>query len=288
MSTETTDQPNQRASGAALAAVGAALLIAAIGCGGGGGVPDSNDEVTATGETGETGAGGAAEVRGRSFTDTSGARDATPSTAEASVRARAAAKTPTGLGGLAGSIDPERLTPEALAANPLIIGTTRQVPFVMAEGADPLDPGSHGWEKDEGGHWIIGYSDLSLADTDKELLLDALIYPDEYEGEEIHFPDRIRALDGEKVALTGYMIPLRWDENRVPHFMLVRDLLQCCFGGAPEPDEWLDVVMEGKGTIYWAYVPVVVRGTFRLAGQSDEAGYATGAFSLEATDAGEE
>ena len=38
---------------------------------------------------------------------------------------------------------------------------------------------------------------LALEEADKDLLLDALVYPDEYEGEEIRFPDRIRALDGE-------------------------------------------------------------------------------------------
>ena len=229
-----------------------------------------------------------AEVKGRSFLDTTEAEAEEMSTAEASVRARAAARSMTGIEGLAGSVDPAMLTPEALAENPLRIGTVKSEPFVLAEGADPLDPASYDWAKDDEGHWIIGYGDLSLAEEDKELLLDALVYPEEYEGEDIHFPDRIRALDGQEVALTGYMIPLRWDENRVPHFMLVRDLLQCCFGGAPEPDEWVDVDMAPEGTTYWAYVPVVVRGTFKLAGQSDEAGYATGAFAIKATDAHEE
>ncbi len=228
------------------------------------------------------------EVKGRSFLDTSAGEPEEMSTAEASVRARAAARTITGVEGLAGSVDPAMLTPEALAENPLRIGTVKSEPFELAEGADPLDPASYDWAKDDEGHWIIGYGDLSLAEADKDLLLDALVYPEEYEGEDIHFPDRIRALDGQKVALTGYMIPLRWDENRVPHFMLVRDLLQCCFGGAPEPDEWVDVDMAPEGTTYWAYVPVVVRGTFKLAGQSDEAGYATGAFAIKATDAHEE
>ena len=228
------------------------------------------------------------EVKGRSFLDTSAGEAEEMSTAEASVRARAAARTITGVEGLAGSVDPAILTPEALAENPLRIGTVKSEPFELAEGADPLDPASYDWAKDDEGHWIIGYGDLSLAEADKDLLLDALVYPEEYEGEDIHFPDRIRALDGQRVALTGYMIPLRWDENRVPHFMLVRDLLQCCFGGAPEPDEWVDVDMAPEGTTYWAYVPVVVRGTFKLAGQSDEAGYATGAFAIKATDAHEE
>ncbi|MDG1985882.1 MAG: DUF3299 domain-containing protein [Planctomycetota bacterium] len=228
------------------------------------------------------------EVKGRSFLDISEGEAEAMSTAEASVRARAAARTITGVEGLAGSVDPAMLTPEALAENPLRMGTVKSEPFELAEGADPLDPASYDWAKDAEGHWVIGYGDLSLAEADKDLLLDALVYPEEYEGEDLHFPDRIRALDGQQVALTGYMIPLRWDQNKVPHFMLVRDLLQCCFGGAPEPDEWVDVDMAPGGTTYWAYVPVVVRGTFKLAGQSDEAGYATGAFAIKATDAHEE
>lgn len=261
--------------------LGLGLLVAAIlGCG-----PDATADPASDAPNERV----SAAVQGRAFTDTSPVSDAAiPSTAEESAQAIAAADLPIGIAGLAGSVDPARLTPEALAENPLVIGTKPRKPFELAEGADPLDPNSYDWVKDDDGHWIIGYSDLSLADTDKELLLDALVYPDEYEGEEIEFPDRIRALDGEKVALTGYMIPLLWNENRVPHFMLVRDLLQCCFGGSPEPDEWIDVQMVGKGTTYWAYVPVVVRGTFRVAGQADEAGYATGAFAIDATDAREE
>ena len=275
------DPRRDRLTGLAAASAGVALLVAAIGCGAGESTPQPEDEVTAA-----LGDGAAApQVRGRAFTDTS---PIDPDLRATEIDPPGAAAMPTGISGLVGSVDPARLTPEALDENPLTIGTTRRAPFELAEGADPLDATSYDWEKDDDGHWIISYSDLSLAATDKELLLDALVYPDEYEGEEIHFPDRIRALDGEKVALTGYMIPLRWDSNRVPHFMLVRDLLACCFGGAPEPDEWIDVHMDGEGMTYWAYVPVVVRGTFRLAGQSDEAGYATGAFAIDATDAHEE
>ncbi|MBL6757852.1 MAG: DUF3299 domain-containing protein [Planctomycetes bacterium] len=265
-----------------------ALSLAALQLTSGCGEPSGPAVVQGPAPAGASAEDAQTEVKGRSFLDTSAGEAEEMSTAEASVRARAAARTITGVEGLAGSVDPAMLTPEALAENPLRIGTVKSEPFELAEGADPLDPASYDWAKDDEGYWIIGYGDLSLAEADKDLLLDALVYPEEYEGEDIHFPDRIRALDGQKVALTGYMIPLRWDENRVPHFMLVRDLLQCCFGGAPEPDEWVDVDMAPEGTTYWAYVPVVVRGTFKLAGQSDEAGYATGAFAIKATDAHEE
>lgn len=188
----------------------------------------------------------------------------------------------------AAGVDPSRLTPEALAANPLVIGVEEREPFVLAEGADPLDPNSYDWEKDDDGYWIISYYDLSLDGIDSEALLDALVYPEEYEDEDLVFPDRIRALHGQKVALTGYMIAAAWKKDRVTNFMLVRDLLACCYGGSPEPDEWVDVHMEGRGSHSYQFVPVVTRGVFHLQGVADDAGYATGAFRIDGHDTREE
>ena len=58
--------------------------------------------------------------------------------------------------------------------------------------------------------------------------------------------------------------------------MLVRDLMGCCFGGAPQPDEWISVRMEEGGADYYPYIPVVVTGTLRVEAIEDEAGYAAG------------
>ena len=238
-----------------------------------------------------------AAPQGRSFLD-AGFADDEPVLTTAEVRLasgeldsdaiRSGGGRPSGIGDLARSIDPSLLTPEALANNPLVIGTEKREPFALPEDANPLDPAVYGWEKDEDGHWIISWSDLSLEGIDKDLLLDALVYPEEYEDEEVPFPDRIKALDGEKIALTGYMIAVTWNDDRVKNFMLVRDLMACCFGGSPEPDEWVDVTMEGKGSPYIQFVPVVTRGTFHIQGLSDAAGYATGAFRLQGVDTREE
>lgn len=152
----------------------------------------------------------------------------------------------------------------------------------VAESDDPL--AKFGWTRDRDGFIQLTYLDLSLEGHDQELLVEKLLYPEEYADEELEWPERIRALDGEKVALTGYMIPLLWKDTTVPNFMLVRDLMSCCFGGAPRPDEWTDVKMKGEGAGYWSYVPVVTRGIFRLAGIADEAGYAAGAYSIEGQD----
>ena len=273
---------------------GAALLALVFACGGGDADADSQ-----SGTMVRSGDGDAAPAapQGRSFLD-AGLAEGEPvvTTAEARLASgaldgnaiRGGGGRPSGIGDLARSVDPSLLTPEALANNPLVIGTEKREPFVLPEDADPLDPAVYGWEKDEDGHWIISWSDLSLEGVDKDLLLDALVYPEEYEDEEIPFPDRIKALDGEKVALTGYMIAVTWNDDRVKNFMLVRDLMACCFGGSPEPDEWVDVTMEGKGSPYIQFVPVVTRGTFHIQGLSDAAGYATGAFRMEGVDTREE
>lgn len=131
----------------------------------------------------------------------------------------------------------------------------------------------------------VHFNDLSLDELDDiqlEDLLDALLYPDEYEDSERIFPDQIQRLDKRRVALKGYMIPVIWEETEVVEFMLVRDLLACCFGGAPQPDEWVSVKMpEGKGAEYFSFLPVIVHGTFHIAALEDEAGYAAGCFRMD-------
>lgn len=160
---------------------------------------------------------------------------------------------------------------EALAADP-----------AATESGDPL--AKFGWTRDRDGYIQVTYLDLALDGLDQELLVEKLLYPEDYADEAIDWPERIKALDGEKVALTGYMLPLLWKDTTVPHFMLVRDLMSCCFGGSPKPDEWCDVKMQGEGAGYWSYVPVIARGTFHLTGIADEAGYAAGGYALEGHD----
>ncbi len=129
----------------------------------------------------------------------------------------------------------------------------------------------------------LSWSDLSMQDIAMEDILDSLLYPEDYKDGEFEFPDRIKRNDGEVVAIVGYMIPLEWKDTTVPEFMLVRDLLGCCFGGSPQPDEWINVIMEDEGAEYFPYIPVIVTGTFKIEGIEDEAGYAAGCFHLSGT-----
>ena len=177
----------------------------------------------------------------------------------------------------------EDLAPEeptvVAAAEPL----AGEVAFASAMGPE----GSQGNAKPErsDGPTKVHFNDLSLDELDDielEDLLDALLYPDEYEDEERIFPAKIQGLDKQAVALRGYMIPVQWEDTKVLEFMLVRDLLACCFGGVPQPDEWVSVKMpEGEGAEYFSFIPVIVYGTFHIAALEDEAGYAAGCFRMD-------
>lgn len=145
------------------------------------------------------------------------------------------------------------------------------------------------------GRLAIRFRHLSLDALDDEAfedLMDSLVgyAGDRDEGVPApEFPASIQALNGKDVALAGYMIPIEWNDAHVLEFMLVRDLLACCFGGAPQPDEWTRVRMvKGKTARYYPFVPVIVHGHLTISGISDSSGYAAGCYHLDATQVSEE
>lgn len=163
--------------------------------------------------------------------------------------------------------------------------TIRQLAIarLRQEAADPDGGGPP--ERLDDGRLVVRFRHLSLDaldDFEFEDVMDALMKGD------VRFPAQIDALDGAQVEITGYMIPVEWQRREVMEFMLVRDLLACCFGGAPQPDEWIHVSMEaGSGSKYFPFVPVKVQGTLQIDGIDDGAGYAAGCFRLEGTKARE-
>lgn len=134
----------------------------------------------------------------------------------------------------------------------------------------------------------VSFWDLSLYELDVDAMLDALLYPEAYaedELEELAFPEEIARHDGEEIVITGYMIPGEMVLGSVRDFMLVRDLLACCFGAQPMPDEWIAVtVHEDLDVEYFPYIPIRVTGTLTLGGEQDKAGFARGVYELLATD----
>jgi len=97
---------------------------------------------------------------------------------------------------------------------------------------------------------------------------------------ENQIPDKIKALDQQKVAVTGFMLPVKMDGGLVKEFLLVKDPMMCCYGVMPKLNEWVVVKMVGKGVKPLMDVPITFEGKLRV-GEMYENGYLTGVYLLE-------
>jgi len=77
-------------------------------------------------------------------------------------------------------------------------------------------------------------------------------------------PDRHRKMSGTRVAIQGFMIPIKLEgDDEVVEFLLVRNQFACCFGVVPKMNEWLHIKMApGKVSKYLVDIPITVRGRF--------------------------
>lgn len=98
-------------------------------------------------------------------------------------------------------------------------------------------------------------------------------------------PAEIKALDGAKVVVGGYMVPIEIRSGKVRSFLLVRNQLACCFGMPSSPNEWIDVRMAAdKVTKYIADVPIAVKGTLEVGEKKTQDGVVLSIYRMEATD----
>ncbi len=97
---------------------------------------------------------------------------------------------------------------------------------------------------------------------------------------EAQIPDRVREFNDKKVAVTGFMLPVKMDGGLVTEFLLVKDPMMCCYGVMPKVNEWVVVKMVGKGTPPLMDVPITFEGQLKV-GQIYEGGYLTGLYLLK-------
>lgn len=83
----------------------------------------------------------------------------------------------------------------------------------------------------------------------------------EEDGEMTIHPD-VRVLDGQPIFLKGYMYPER-QQNGLTEFVIVKDNLQCCFGGQPQLTDMMTVVMDKGMTVNFTTEQVSIAGVFR-------------------------
>jgi hypothetical protein len=73
-------------------------------------------------------------------------------------------------------------------------------------------------------------------------------------------PPVIRALNGRQVVVTGFMQPLSLRNGQVNEFLLFRDRGTCCFGGTPQINHWIGVLLTNGMTAAKLGRPVAVEG----------------------------
>jgi hypothetical protein len=98
---------------------------------------------------------------------------------------------------------------------------------------------------------------------------------------DIFNPD-VKALDGEKVFIKGYMYPTNETRN-LKTFLLVKDNAQCCFGGNPRINDMILVTMKsGKGVDYHQGLLMSVGGVFHCQKSTGPAGL-TPVYAIDGT-----
>ncbi|MFN7137914.1 MAG: DUF3299 domain-containing protein [Limisphaerales bacterium] len=92
-------------------------------------------------------------------------------------------------------------------------------------------------------------------------------------------PADVRALDRKKIALTGFMLPLKVDNGLVSEMLIMRDQSLCCYGAQPRINDWVSVKMAGRGVKSVMDQPVTIFGQIRV-GEMLENGYLIGIYQM--------
>lgn len=97
-------------------------------------------------------------------------------------------------------------------------------------------------------------------------------------------PAPVKALTGKKVAVQGFMVPVKVEKGATKQFLLVKDQSLCCFGRMPRMNEWVSVKMAGdKSARFIGDQPITVFGTITV-GEEYEKGEVLSIFRMEADD----
>jgi hypothetical protein len=97
-------------------------------------------------------------------------------------------------------------------------------------------------------------------------------------GEE-QIPANVKAWNGKKAVVSGFMVPVKMEKGMVTEMLLMRNTQACCYGSVPNMNEWVVVKMK-KGVAPLMDVPVAVHGALKV-GAMFENGYMTGLYELE-------
>lgn len=86
----------------------------------------------------------------------------------------------------------------------------------------------------------------------------------EYEADD-KIPEPVMKLNGQKIKLAGFMLPVDFDQGKVNSFLLMNSRMACCFGVMPRINEFVFVKMPaGKTAEFMSDVPISVSGVLAI------------------------
>lgn len=162
-----------------------------------------------------------------------------------------------------------------LAAVPVVAGTTPS--------AAPAEPERHTTVLSGEDVFLLGFDKLS---SYPYTIVDQGTGATKEEVEQARkrnqIPGFIQSYSGTKVALTGYMLPLKMAGGLAQKFVLMKDVNTCCYGAVPNLNDYVIVTMKGPGIKVTQDVPVVVIGNMQVT-EKYEGGYVVSLYELEGT-----
>ena len=93
-------------------------------------------------------------------------------------------------------------------------------------------------------------------------------------------PAAVRAFDKQRVALKGFMLPLKVEGGLITELLIMRDQSMCCYGSVPKINEWVSVKMTGKGVKPIMDQAVTLYGKLHV-GEIRENGYLVGIYQMD-------
>jgi len=98
--------------------------------------------------------------------------------------------------------------------------------------------------------------------------------------EKDQIPTSVRQFNNTRVALEGFMLPLKVEDSLVTEMLIMRDQSMCCFGSVPKINEWVSIRMTGKGVKPVMDEPVTIYGKLKV-GEIRENGYLVGIYEMD-------
>lgn len=97
---------------------------------------------------------------------------------------------------------------------------------------------------------------------------------------EAQIPATIKALNKKRVAVQGFMLPLKVEGGVVTEMLIMKDQSMCCYGVVPKINEWISIKMVKDGVKPIMDQPVTLYGTLRV-GEMRENGYLVGIYGMD-------